>query len=293
MKLFLAGADDSRWIECMMSARHPYMLCTYWILKDGVKERWLQLHNKSVRNGATWIIDSGLFTMMFGSDSNREFTEQGLMEYAEGYLNTLRGFKYNQTCVEMDVHKILGLDALGRFRKYMESNWDIDKTIYVWHLEEKPEGLQALAKRYPYIAISVPELINAYGNKKGNIATREALKIALDANPNVKVHLLGTNSVGLLSCEGYYSCDATSWQGGMRWANYELFNGKKLVKCSSASKGFQQATSQAFKKLRKYQRDHTTIYYAHGAVGCRQYHKVNAYINRKYFNGEKVPEPNY
>ena len=40
----------------------------------------------------------------------------------------------------MDVHKILGLDALGRFRKYMESNWDIDKTIYVWHLEEKPRA---------------------------------------------------------------------------------------------------------------------------------------------------------
>lgn len=288
MKLFLAGADDSGMIETIRNSNHPNFLSSYFCHRKKFNPKWVDWYNKTKKGD--WIMDSGLFTMMFGAGSGKDYKEEDLIEYTHKYINDLKTIKYSHYVVEMDVHKIFGLESLKRFRHIFKQKYDIEKTIYVWHIEEGEQGFINLCKTYPYIAISIPELrIVLKGKNNLEQMTKKLIRLANKINPNIKIHLLGCTQQNLMEQKGYYSCDSTSWFSSARYGTASFFNGSKLQQIHIRSKQWEnyiELKKDEFKKLREHIKD--TDYYLNMFLGAKAYHYLNAYINNKYYNYEQI-----
>jgi hypothetical protein len=197
MRLHLAGCECEKYYTCAKLAGARSFLMSYWYAfhkKKNCKKALSILADA----GDNWIMDSGLFTMMFGSESHRKYTEEELATYTRAYLAKMKEIAFKGAIVEMDVHKVLGLEALGRFRRIFEREWPLDRTIYVYHAEERISGLKRMAKRYPYIALSIPELRNIVKHVSVERYLYQLLNVAHMANPNVRIHLLGNTQLNLM-----------------------------------------------------------------------------------------------
>tara|TARA_R100000734_G_scaffold17280_1_gene13540 strand:+ start:153 stop:1016 length:864 start_codon:yes stop_codon:yes gene_type:complete len=283
MKLFLAGADMDYHIEPVYLSGHGSMLSSYWKHKDSFIDSWLLWYNKTKH--ANWIMDSGLFTMMFGAGSDKTYTKKDLLEYTHKYINDMNKINYKGYIVEMDVHKVLGLEELKKFRKIFETKYDIKKTIYVWHIEEKEKGFKKLCKKYPYIAISIPELrIVLNGKKQLEKAVKELVILANKINPNIKIHLLGCTQQNLMEHKGYYSCDSTSWMSSVKYGTGHFFYMNKIKQYSIHTKGW--------KDLRKNTKLNFTVkhndYCKNLTLCAKAFRELNRYINNKYYNNEPL-----
>tara|TARA_R110000868_G_scaffold93644_1_gene259109 strand:- start:781 stop:1752 length:972 start_codon:yes stop_codon:yes gene_type:complete len=222
--MFLAGSDTTRFPMSIAVGGGACFLTSYY---HAIRGRYnsdqlsqvTKIYHHLRGRGADWIMDSGLFTMMFGAGKGKSYTATDLLAYTDRYLVDMRSMDFRHTIVEMDVHKVLGLQHLAAFRSKFEKGWGIDRTMFVWHLEEKLAGLQTLAKRYPYIALSIPEL-RACSKIVGELVpcVKKLVGVALDANPQVKIHLLGCTQSKAMQLPGVWSCDSSSWLQGNSFA---------------------------------------------------------------------------
>ena len=195
--------------------------------------------------------------------------------------------------VEMDVHKVLGLGSLKKFRNIFEERWPLDKTIYVWHVEEGEQGFRKLCKKYPYIAISIPELrIILKGSRTLKNAVKHLIWLANSINPNIKIHLLGCTQQDLMLQKGYYSCDSTSWLGGVRYGRGVIFKSNKIKSISIHDPLWKQIRDKyktEIKELDISESEYKNFESRLDLVICaKQYNKMNEYINNKYYNYERV-----
>ena len=294
MKLFLAGANDKNWSEVLYLSNHSNFLTTYYEHQKGFKKEWVYWYEKTRKRGGSWIMDSGLFTMMFGAGSHKTYTEKDLLEYTYKYLGDLKKIGYQDYIVEMDVHKVLGLQALKRFRAIFEKEYPIEKTIYVWHVEEKEEGFRKLCEKYPYIAISIPELrIVLKGRKTLKNAVKQLISIANSINPNIKIHLLGCTQQSLMEQKGYYSCDSTSWISSGKYGNGYYFSMNKLNQIRTNSIGWETYANEMKDHIFKHrEKVSMTSYYLHNCLSAIAYSRLNEYINNRYYNYEPVKKMN-
>ena len=74
MKLLLAGVDDGGTVETVYKSGHKSLLTSIWYHRKKVNQKWLKWYEKT--RDCTWVMDSGLFTMMFGAGSNKTYTEK-------------------------------------------------------------------------------------------------------------------------------------------------------------------------------------------------------------------------
>lgn len=306
MRLHLAGADSVRDMVAALSGslaadatKTPNLLTSYWYskLKRGEKgnKEWRHLYDTL---DANWIIDSGLFTMMFGAGSGKTYTLADLRDYTKKYVRYLKQIRFRHAAVEMDVHKVLGLKALAELRKYFEDNWPVEQTIYTWHIEEGIDGLHKLAKRYPYIAISVPELRAIAKERKQSLLMMVLnllghIKEAGGDNPP-KVHMLGCTQPDLMFNDMYYSVDSPSWTAPQRWKRVQIFSGngfnafdkdwgafkKNVAKHEHFIKSYYEIAKQ------KHGIEHTFNHHdiSAAALAC-WYKRMELTINKKYFGG--------
>jgi len=283
MKLFLAGADMDYHIEPVYLSGHASMLSSYWKHKDKFIPSWLKWYNKT--KNADWIMDSGLFTMMFGAGSDKTYKEEDIVEYTNKYISDLKKIKYNGYIVEMDVHKIFGLESLKRFRYIFKQKYDIEKTIYVWHIEEGEEGFIKLCKTYPYIAISIPELrIVLKGKNNLEKMVKKLVMLANKINPNIKIHLLGCTQQSLMEQKGYYSCDSTSWMSSVKYGTGHIFVGNRIKQFNVHTKGWQDY----YNKYNHIFPDREKQYHRNLVLCAIAFNKLNRYINNKYYNFEPI-----
>lgn len=225
MKLFIAGAESKQVRVCNGIANSPAMLLSYYHLAG--KQHRVPIDFKteyhSYKKGNTsFIMDSGLFTMMFGAGSKETYEVKHLEEYTERYLANVKEMNYTDYIVEMDVHKLFGLQQLAKFRKRFVNNYPIEKTIFVWHIEEDIKGWEKMCSTYPYVAISVPELRIVLERKYLKGFIQKMIAKALKINPQIKIHLLGCTSHTLLSQPGYYSADSTSWMQAAKYGTFKV-----------------------------------------------------------------------
>jgi hypothetical protein len=290
MKLFLAGANDKNWCEAVYLVNHPNFLTSYYEHRKGFKDSWIYWYQKTKKLGASWIMDSGLFTMMFGAGSDKKYSEKELLEYTHKYLNDMKKIGYKDYIVEMDVHKVLGLTALKKFRKIFEKNYPIEKTIFVWHIEEKEKGFKELCKKYPYIAISIPELrIVLKGRKSLKNAVKHLINVANNINPNIKIHLLGCTQQDLMEQKGYYSCDSTAWLSAGRFGDGYYWNMNKLAQLRTNSLGWSKYAEEMKPIVWKHQEAiNMNQYYLNIILSGIAFSRFNEYINNKYYNYEPV-----
>jgi hypothetical protein len=286
-----------------MTAGHPYSLGSYLnaVHEESAngKAKYFDRYQNSIVSGCEWIIDSGLFSMMFGRHKDKTFSKQDLLKYTDTYLKTMQQYDYRSVLVEMDVHKVLGVQHLHDFRKLFEDRWGVERTMFVWHLEEGIEGWCKLAATYPYIAISIPELRKLKRGKSQLMLKQmvtDLIHRALQINPKVKIHLLGCTEIPLLHLKGYYSCDSSSWLYVMSFAIGYIYKDGRIVQCHKDSPLYTHAYGEKRPELLKRYRklsgraktDRTLEYDLQGAMNALQYSKLNKYINRKFYDNEEV-----
>lgn len=163
------------------------------------------------------IMDSGLFTLMFGAGKGQKQTRESLELWQDKTAKFVSQNNLSATCVEIDCQKVLGVEEAWYFRERMKKVMPNNRHLNVFHLEDGRKGLDRLIEFSEYIAISVPELrIHRKGTfRKDTIFLANYIK---NKKPNIDIHLLGcTDKVLLKECNFCTSADSTSWIAGVRY----------------------------------------------------------------------------
>lgn len=159
------------------------------------------------------IQDSGLFTLMFGSQKGDK-DEYLMNKWYDALIEFSKNYSYGATCVEVDCQKVLGVEKAWQFRERMRNDLPNNRIINVFHLEDGMNGLDRMIEFSDYIAISVPEL--RFAGKK-NYVYQLACYIK-NKKPEIDIHLLGCTELELLhKCNFCTSADSTSYISGLRF----------------------------------------------------------------------------
>ena len=155
------------------------------------------------------IQDSGLFTLMFGSQKTVTKDEALLNKWYDGLLEFTLHHGQPVTCVEVDCQKLLGPDKAWEFRERLRRDLPKqNRIINVFHLEDGQKGLDRLIEYAEYIAISVPEL--RFAGRKNMVPY--LARYIKRKKPSIDLHLLGCTELALLKeCSFATSADSTSW----------------------------------------------------------------------------------
>lgn len=153
-----------------------------------------------------FILDSGLFTLMFGSLKGKK-DEAYLDKWYECLTDYVLHEQYKGTMVEVDCQKVLGVEKAWEYRIKMQDKMP-NRIINVFHFEDGKKGLDRLIEFSDYIALSVPELRfikkKQYLNKLANYIKNK--------KPEIDIHLLGCTEKNLLKDLSFCtSADSTSW----------------------------------------------------------------------------------
>lgn len=213
MKVHFAGYISHK--EAIDKAGVKYILDTFYEIKTMPFEKRLEhLERMNKKNHA--IVDSGLFTLMFGAKAGTPIDEQFIIDWQNDYAKTINASNYKHSIVECDVQRILSPEFAWEMRKKFKTQ--VKNTIInVYHLpDENPDKLIAHSD---YIAVSIPELRKFVSKKERySITDYISRKASLKGK---KVHLLGCTEKEMMRQFSYcYSCDSTSWLSGGRYNNH-------------------------------------------------------------------------
>lgn len=254
MKIHFADARVvSRTKLLTLMACHPYRLASYYYLKD-MRDPKTTLQ-ALVERPEDLIVDSGLFSLMFGSEQGTmPATYEAYRDYTLRYIDRMQEWCPGCTIVEADTHKLLGMEATERLREEFAPLGS--QVMYVWHYEEGLDGLVDLAKRFDYIGIGLPEL--RLISNKGQSGVQHAgivNRMAMDLLRRVhsacgdrppRIHLLGCTVKELMATSLAWSCDSTSWLSGIRFGKGHIWTADTgLHQVGIRSARFQRFREQA------------------------------------------------
>lgn len=235
MDLYLAGADSWEKSVALSLFKYPHRLASYLYL-DRDDNRRPEILSMARDDGAEWIMDSGLFTLMFGAEQGTLTTFDQARAYAAKYVDTMLAWEWPHAIVECDVQRLLGVEQCHKLREEFFDNYP-GEVIYVWHLPDGTKALAELAAQKARVAISVPELRMVLGNISDvRKALIQLLSIIRKAG-SAKVHLLGCTESRLLDLPAD-SGDSTSWTAGGVWGKGKIPYGMKVETVSTYSPKF-------------------------------------------------------
>jgi len=169
------------------------------------------------------IMDSGLFTLMFGAHAGKR-SEKEIDTWYHALVNFVQQYGVKSTCVEVDCQKILGVEKAWYYREKMRNDLPNNRQINVFHKEDGQRGLDRLIEFTDYIAVSVPEL-RSLGQKRH---TEKIVHYIKNKKPTIDIHLLGCTEKKLLESLNFCSsADSTSWQQVNRYGQLKFNDGHK------------------------------------------------------------------
>jgi hypothetical protein len=210
MKVYFAG-DGAHIDAALLRSGVRYRLASYYhILKGNVDLEALPKYRHL-------IIDSGLFTFMFGREAGEtvfdlDFAREWVRKYA-AWIKTC-GFP-DATFVEVDAQRLIGSEATWQLRHEFRElvGPDVD-LMAVYHLpDQNPDRLIDYAD---YIAVGMPELSKFLTKPERR---RVVSYIAHRAHRlGKRVHLLGTLEIEYLRDFRFCtSCDTSVWLNSVRF----------------------------------------------------------------------------
>jgi hypothetical protein len=168
-----------------------------------------------IENSKHCIQDSGLFTLMFGSQKGNK--DESLMDrWYDALVKFTLEYGKGATCVEVDCQKVLGVEKAWEFRNRLRNDIP-NRVINVFHLEDGQKGLDRLIEFSDYIAISVPELRIAKQKTYREDTHRLACYIK-NKKPEIDIHLLGCTELEMLKQNRFCtSSDSTTYIASKRY----------------------------------------------------------------------------
>lgn len=239
MKLFLAGSevyigdsirlDPDDPIDCLTRFLngHRRMLFSYLYLRTNkAKAKEIVEVARRAAEPDDLIMDSGAFSFMFGAHAGQLPPELPAYDaFVEEYIDDMKSWGWPGIVVEMDVDRLLGVDALERLRERFAPLGD--RVMYAWHKPQGPEAMGTLARRFSHVSFSMIELskIALHHNDEESMARDLLTRIEL-ATPGAppRVHLLGCNRMQLLTDRRVWSADATSVLSGVKFGSPMVFD---------------------------------------------------------------------
>ena len=209
MKVHFVTANTTQ--QALLDSEVRYILNSFYDIHVRKKKIYIDEINKFNHI----IIDSGLFTLMFGSKQSQVLDERFFDRWMNDYVNFINKTPFkNATFVELDVQKKLSVEHAWEYRKELKARINKGTVMNVYHLED--ENPDKLIEFSDYIAISIPELrFNVTRREMFDITKYISAKAALKGK---KVHLLGCTEYHYLKTFNYcYSCDSTTWQDTFRY----------------------------------------------------------------------------
>lgn len=227
---FAGGEVQNQYAAAALGVSYSLYTCFPWVERkifDSPKSpimplKWMKGKNTGVliprhiyETSLHTIQDSGLFTLMFGSQKGVEKNEALINRWYDGMIEFTLEHGAPVTCVECDCQKILGVEKAWEFRERMRRDLPKqNRIINVFHLEDGQKGLDRLIEYSDYLAVSVPELRFA---GKSNMVY-EIVSYIKNRKPEIDIHLLGcTHLETLRKCNFCTSSDSTSWIAGKRF----------------------------------------------------------------------------
>lgn len=222
VKVHFAGAENVDFAYVMHDAGVNYWLFTVLpFIMDQFDIKWGRITNAKHMNpwqelpkmGNHVIMDSGLFTLMFGACKDIRPDEAFLRRYKDAICNFVNSnhIDKNIACVECDCQKLLGTDLAWELRTQMRDQIP-NTVINVFHFEDGKYGLDRMIEFSDYMAISVPELriVKPKTYKEDTYRLASYIK---NKKPEIDLHLLGCTERALLKrCKFATSADSTTWQ---------------------------------------------------------------------------------
>ena len=228
IKVHFAGAEGTDKAYFLYDAGVRYFLFTVLpFIMDQFGIKWGNVetakHLKAYEELPKWsnhiIMDSGLFTLMFGACKDVKPDEAFIRRYKDAICNFVNQHKiYQFTCVECDCQKLLGTELAWQLRQEMREQIP-NRIINVFHFEDGKKGLDRLIEFSEYIAIPVPEL-RIVKPKTYKEDTYQLASYIKEKKPSIDIHLLGGTEFEMLKrCKFCTSADSTSWSGVNRFGN--------------------------------------------------------------------------
>jgi len=234
LKVHFAGLENQDFAEVLhecgginysLFTVFPFIANEVGIKPLKMKTCTIKSHHYLQNTSRHTIMDSGLFTLMFGAHAGKRDSK-----FIEKWYNLIIEFviknNYNKTVVEVDCQKILGVEKAWEFRKRMKNDLPNNRQINVFHKEDGQKGLDQMIEFSDYIAISVPEL---RALKQKNYTSKIAYYIK-NKKPSIDIHLLGCTENKLLKELNFCSTsDSTSWQQVNRFGVLKYNDGNKTI----------------------------------------------------------------
>lgn len=222
MKVHFAGYVSH--CESIDRAGINYVLETFYVLKTMSPDRQVEAVRKLNLKKHS-IIDSGLFTLMFGAQAGTPITEQFIIDWQTQYAEMVNRTKFKHTIVECDVQKKLSPGFAWEMRKRFKTQVK-NQIMNVYHLED--ENPDELIRFSNYIAVSIPELRIFCSKKERYKITEYISSRAIRAGK--KVHLLGCTEKQMMRQFSYCtSSDSTSWNAGDRFGRVPKFSDTEIT----------------------------------------------------------------
>lgn len=227
MKVCFAGCEDSVYTVPALSAGVKHILSSAYLpmmrmfnKRRADIDQSRQLYSYIRANTSTHILDSGLFSLMFGA--GKKHASRLKNSWQDMLVDFIHESGFTGICVEADMQKILGVKeswkGRERFKKQIKN-----PIINVFHLEDKKDGLDRLIEFSDYIALAgselritgmihrLPMLVDYIHNKK----------------PGIKIHLLGCTAKSVLKkVKEAETCDSISWKSWLLYGpkKYSMSN---------------------------------------------------------------------
>lgn len=234
---------------------------------------WLDRNCKHV------IMDSGLFSLMFGAHAGKR-DRPFIDSWQDALVDFVKSSAYRGAVVEVDCQKVLGIEAAWEKRELLRKQLPDHELINVYHHEDGKAGLDRMIEFSEYIAISVPEMRALRIPGKNDYIYRLACYIK-SRKPSIKIHLLGCTETALLRlCSFCDSSDSTSWQQINRYGTGKVWDGHKLKPIGRSAFEVNSETIQ--EQCRQYLKEVGIDHPQGGAAYYATYTMAAAYLRLHY-----------
>lgn len=230
------------WVEreVFKNPKSPIMPLV-WQKPDTARMVPQYIHKTSIHT----IQDSGLFTLMFGSQKSAEKDAKLINRWYDKMVEFTLNHGCPVTCVEVDCQRVLGVDAAWEFRERLRKDLPNNRIINVFHLPDGQYGLDRLIEFSDYIAISVPEM--RFNHKKNQVPA--IARYIKRKKPQIDIHLLGCTELSILKeCSFCTSADSTAWIAGKRFG----FLKGRHIRTLSHDKVLELVTQSQFDTIAEY-----------------------------------------
>lgn len=215
MKLFPAEVmpyrEEGPYTKVLEQSR-PFVLESFFYA-DEVTEKCLPYFGD-------FLLDSGAFTFMVGSNRKQVVWEDYVERYAD-FIN----HNHVQKFFELDIDSLVGYEQVKALRSRLEKLTN-RQSIPVWHKSRGKDEFLRMADAYPYVAL-------------GGIVSKEWSKEEYNFFPwfisqahkrKARIHALGFTQLEGLKKYHFDSVDSAAWTTGHRFGYIYQFTGSTMVK---------------------------------------------------------------